>query len=70
MIPMNHDIEEITSPRLDVEYYGADFPVDVLVKRMEEEDFIIPGFQRKYVWKENEASRFIVISNKYENIKE
>ena len=56
---MNHDIEEITSPRLDVEYYGADFPVDVLVKRMEEEDFIIPGFQRKYVWKENEASRFI-----------
>ncbi len=56
---MNQDTEEIASPRLDVEYYGADFPVDVLVKRMEEEDFIIPGFQREYVWKEDEASRFI-----------
>lgn len=56
---MNHDTEEITSARLDVEYYGADFPVDVLVKRMEEEDFIIPAFQREYVWKEDEASRFI-----------
>ncbi len=58
-LPMNHDTEEIASPRLDVEYYGADFPVDVLVRRMEEEDFIIPGFQREYVWKEDEASRFI-----------
>jgi uncharacterized protein with ParB-like and HNH nuclease domain len=59
MILMNHDTEESASPRLDVEYYGADFPIDVLVKRMEEEDFIIPGFQREYVWKEDEASRFI-----------
>ncbi|MEH2387625.1 MAG: DUF262 domain-containing protein [Nostoc sp.] len=56
---MNYDTQEISSPRLDVEYYGADFPVDVLVKRMEEEDFIIPSFQREYVWKEEEASRFI-----------
>ncbi|GAX34722.1 hypothetical protein NIES3585_07240 [Nodularia sp. NIES-3585] len=57
--PMNYDIETSESPRLEVEYYGADFPVDTLVKRMEEEEFIIPGFQRKYVWKEEEASRFI-----------
>jgi hypothetical protein len=56
---MNYDTTEITTPKLDVEYYGADFPVDVLVKRMEEQDFIIPGFQREYVWKEDEASRFI-----------
>ncbi len=56
---MNYDTAEITTPKLDVEYYGADFPVDVLVKRMEEEEFIIPGFQREYVWKEDEASRFI-----------
>ncbi|WP_413174207.1 DUF262 domain-containing protein [Anabaena azotica] len=56
---MNYAIQENESPRLEVEYYGADFPVDTLVKRMEEEDFIIPGFQRQYVWKEEEASRFI-----------
>ena len=56
---MNYDIQETESPRLEVEYYGADFPVDTLVKRMEEQEFIIPGFQRDYVWKEEEASRFI-----------
>ena len=56
---MNYDIEETESPRLEVEYYGADFPVDTLVKRMEEKEFIIPEFQRQYVWKEEEASRFI-----------
>lgn len=56
---MRHNTEEIESPRLEVEYYGADFPVDVLVKRMEEEDFIIPGFQREYVWNTKDGSRFI-----------
>ena len=56
---MNYDIQETESPRLEVEYYGADFPVDTLVKRMEEKEFIIPEFQRQYVWKEEEASRFI-----------
>jgi len=56
---MNYDIQETESPKLEVEYYGADFPVDTLVKRMEEKEFIIPEFQRKYVWKEEEASRFI-----------
>ncbi len=56
---MNYDIQETESPRLEVEYYGADFPVDTLVRRMEEQEFIIPGFQRDYVWKEEEASRFI-----------
>ncbi|WP_016953388.1 DUF262 domain-containing protein [Anabaena sp. PCC 7108] len=56
---MNYDIQETESPRLEVEYYGADFPVDTLVKRMEEQEFIIPGFQRQYVWKIEEASRFI-----------
>jgi uncharacterized protein with ParB-like and HNH nuclease domain len=56
---MNHELADIENTRLNVEYYGADFPVDVLVKRMEEEDFIIPGFQRDYVWKPEEASRFI-----------
>lgn len=56
---MSYDVVETENHRLNVDYYGADFPVDVLVKRLEEEDFIIPGFQREYVWKETEASRFI-----------
>ena len=57
---MNYDIQETESPRLEVEYYGADFPVDTLVRRMEEEEFIIPGFQRQYVWKEEEAKTILL----------
>jgi len=56
---MQQDIKEATNPKLDVEYYGADFPVDLLVTRIKEDDFIIPGFQRKYVWRQDEASKFI-----------
>jgi uncharacterized protein with ParB-like and HNH nuclease domain len=56
---MSYEAAETGNYRLDVEYYGADFPVDMLVKRIEEGDFIIPGFQREYIWKETEASRFI-----------
>jgi hypothetical protein len=56
---MDNDIAEIENYKLNVDYYGADFTVDLLVKRMEEGDFIIPGFQREYVWNDLEASRFI-----------
>jgi hypothetical protein len=56
---MTQSLAEAESYRLNVDYYGADFPVDLLVRRMEEGDFIIPGFQREYLWKQEEASRFI-----------
>src|SRR2546427_761413 len=52
--------------------YGADYPVDSLVKRIREEDIIVPrfswkptegsqivGFQREYVWPRPKADRFI-----------
>lgn len=55
----NSELAETQNDQLNVEYYGADFTVELLVKRIEEGDFIIPGFQRKYVWKERDASRFI-----------
>src|SRR5690606_39673409 len=45
--------------RFNINYYGADYPVDSLVRRMDDEGFIIPNFQRKYVWKHDEASKFI-----------
>jgi len=58
-VQKSYSTDEIISPQLNVEYYGADFPVDVLVKRMKDGDFIIPNFQREYVWNAKEASRFI-----------
>jgi hypothetical protein len=52
--------------------YGADYPVDSLVKRIEAKDIIVPrfswepdaeseivGFQREYVWPRPKADRFI-----------
>lgn len=39
--------------------YGADYPVDMLVKRMRNEKIKVPTFQRKYVWNLKKASRFI-----------
>lgn len=45
--------------RYNISYYGADYPVDSLVKRIHEGSIVVPRFQRGYVWKPNEASRFI-----------
>ncbi len=64
---MSNQIEEIIDGNeeetLDFTYsitsYGADYPVDGLVKRIENGTIIVPGFQRKYVWSINMASRFI-----------
>ena len=50
--------------------YGADYPVDSIVKRMQSEDIVIPRFsrddsaeiirfQREYVWPKSKADRFI-----------
>jgi hypothetical protein len=39
--------------------YGADYTVDGLVKRMRAGAFKIPDFQRRYVWSQKHASRFI-----------
>ncbi len=52
--------------------YGADYPVDAIVKRMETQDIFVPafnlnmpeetdivGFQRQYVWPRPKADRFI-----------
>lgn len=39
--------------------YGADYPVDGLVKRIERGDVYVPDFQRGFVWSHAQASRFI-----------
>jgi hypothetical protein len=42
-----------------VAYYGADYIVDDLVKRMQQGKIYIPNFQRNYVWNIKQASHFI-----------
>jgi len=39
--------------------YGADYPVDAWIRRLENDDIFIPTFQREYVWSINDASRFV-----------
>lgn len=63
---------EVIESTFSITAYGADYPVDSIVKRMEAEDIIVPrfswepdkdseivGFQREYVWPRPKADRFI-----------
>jgi hypothetical protein len=65
--------EEIVPQHYGITSYGADFPVDGLVKRMDNRDIVVPtfdpgegddelgvvGFQRDFVWSKSQADRFI-----------
>lgn len=65
--------EEISPQHYGITSYGADFPVDGLVKRMENRDIVVPtfdpgvddeeigvvGFQRDFVWTKPQSDRFV-----------
>jgi len=53
------DSEELVPFRYSITSYGADYPVDGLVKRMASGDIRVPSFQRGFVWKFKQASRFV-----------
>lgn len=52
-------VEEFYSVNYKITSYGADYPVDGLVKRLKSGAIFIPTFQRGYVWNIFRASRFI-----------
>jgi uncharacterized protein with ParB-like and HNH nuclease domain len=51
--------EEVLDFTYSITSYGADYPVDSLVKRLREKKIKVPSFQRGFVWSERQASRFI-----------
>ena len=66
------EAEEVIPYTNSITSYGADYPVDSLVKRLESGDIIVPtfdwvseedtevvGFQREYVWPKPKADKFI-----------
>jgi hypothetical protein len=53
------DAEEVQPFRYSISSYGADYPVDSLVKRIREGAIYIPKFQREFVWDIRDASRFV-----------
>lgn len=56
----NFDESDETMPvKYSISAYGADYPVDGLVKRIQVGDIYVPRFQRGYIWPLPKASRFI-----------
>lgn len=51
--------EEVVPFKYSISSYGADYPVDGLVRRVRAGDIIVPKFQRGFVWSLKEASRFV-----------
>lgn len=51
--------QDFSSERFTITSYGADYPVDALVKRMKSGAYFIPPFQRLFIWNTKQASRFI-----------
>jgi len=51
--------DEVLDFTYSITSYGADYPIDSLIKRLRNETIKIPKFQRVYVWTEKQASRFI-----------
>ena len=56
---VGNDEELSQTVRYAITSYGADMPVDGIVKRLQQEAIFIPKFQRKFVWTLTQASRFI-----------
>lgn len=52
-------LEDQSAKTFSITSYGADYTVDSLVKRMKGGAFNIPTFQRRFVWSQKHASRFI-----------
>jgi len=53
------DAVEVQPFRYAISSYGADYPVDGLVKRIREAAIYVPKFQREFVWDIKDASRFV-----------
>jgi hypothetical protein len=64
-IALEQDVEDDTlledpgTRKFSISSYGADYPVDTLVKRMRGGAFKVPEFQRKFVWTLRHSCKFI-----------
>lgn len=58
--PIEESLEDEVAPfTYSISSYGADYPVDALVRRIQDGSISIPQFQRGFVWKPKQASRFV-----------
>lgn len=59
LIIVDDTADENEEFRYSITSYGADYPIDSIVSRIEKDKIFVPPFQRKYVWTHIQASRFI-----------
>ncbi|PIT87474.1 MAG: hypothetical protein COU31_02800 [Candidatus Magasanikbacteria bacterium CG10_big_fil_rev_8_21_14_0_10_40_10] len=50
---------EIDTARYKIKTYGADFTLELLSKKIDDKEIVIPKFQRRYVWNIKKASKLI-----------
>lgn len=55
----DEDNDDIIPSKFSIAVSRTDFDVEGIVRRLRDEDIYIPDFQRSYVWKIKQASRFI-----------
>jgi len=66
------ELNEVLPSSFSITSYGADYPVDGLVKRVSQGDIVVPlfslepeegqstiGFQREFVWRKPQSDRFV-----------
>lgn len=58
-IQEENEDDESKADLYTISSYGVDYTVEFLVKKINNEQFYIPKFQRKYVWSQSQASRFV-----------
>jgi hypothetical protein len=52
-------LEQPGDIKFTITSYGADYTVDTLIRRLKTEAFYVPQFQRRFVWSQRHASRFL-----------
>ena len=56
---LGDDAEDNIPFRYSITSYGADYPIDSIVRRIADGSIYVPSFQRGFVWTHRQASRFI-----------
>ena len=56
---INRAENQIKTLRMEIDHRTADYTVEHLVRRLDENDFFIPDYQRKFIWRPKNKSLFI-----------
>ena len=59
LLPQEEEDQESGSVSYQTNTFPADFTLEVLYQKWKNNDFVIPSFQRGYVWKQTQASKLI-----------